>query len=492
MSGWSMNQRRLMAVRTVLVLALACAPAATSRAQTPTNPQSDRFVQPPPQSAEPPPVRVGGNIAPPQKIKDVKAVYPADAQRANVTGVVIVEATIGTDGKVRDAVVRRSVPMLDAAALDAVRQWEFTVTLVDGRPVPVIMTVTVNFSMQTPAPPTGPAATPPGGSTVNLPSIGVASLPKSNDPDLEQGRLALERRQYEEALKSFRRASDAHNKRCAECFFAMAVAYQGLGAAKNVVESCDHAIELAGSNTGLTVQSRQAKGLALQMLADYKDLKRLHEAESEFRTALEIDPRAPFLHYYLGVVLMQEHRDDDGIAELKQELALRPKSVHSEMATSLIANPRRSREAYAPAFSMVTLSREFLELDSLRGKVVVLDFWGTWCPPCVKAVPELRDLQKRYGKEAFLLVGISSDTDERVLRDFVDKNQMEWTQFWDRDRKVQQAYDIRAWPTYVVIDDEGIVRLRTTGSSSTQSAHIGDEIKRLLKIAASRGKTEPR
>jgi hypothetical protein len=79
-----------------------------------------------------------------------------------------------------------------------------------------------------------------------------------------------------------------------------------------------------------------------------------------------------------------------------------------------------------------------------------------------------------------------------VLRDFVDKNQMAWAQYWDRDRKVQQAYGIRAWPTYVVIDDEGIVRLRTTGSSSMQSARIGDEIKRLLKIAASRGKTEAR
>jgi TonB family protein len=480
-----MKKRRLISFRTLLLLMLVGAATATSRAQTPTNPQSDRFVQPPPYSAESQPVRVGGPILPPRKIKDVKPSYPADAQRANVTGVVIIEVTIGTDGKVRDAVVLRSVPMLDAAALEAVRQWEFTVTTVNDRPVPVIMTVTVSFAMQPPAP-------PPGASTANLPPIGSVSLPKSTDPDLEQGRLALERRQYEEALKSFRRASDAHNKQCGECFFAMAVAFQGLGAAKNVVENCDHAIELAGSDKGLVIQARQAKGLALQMLGDYKDPKRLHEAEAEFRAGLEIDPRVPFLHYYLGVVLMQEQRDDEGIAELRQELALRPKSLHSDMATSLIANPRRSREAYAPAFSMVTLSREFVDLDSLHGKVVVLDFWGTWCPPCVKAVPELRELQKRYGKEAFVLVGISSDTDERVLRDFVDKNQMAWAQYWDRDRKVQQAYGIRAWPTYVVIDDEGIVRLRTTGSSSMQSARIGDEIKRLLKIAASRGKTEAR
>jgi protein TonB len=99
---------------------------------------------PPPQA----PVRVGGNIRPPQKIKDVKPVYPSIAQSARVQGVVIIEATIGPDGKVKDARILRSIPLLDQAALDAVRQWEFTPTLLNGVPVPVIMTVTVNFTLQ--------------------------------------------------------------------------------------------------------------------------------------------------------------------------------------------------------------------------------------------------------------------------------------------------------------------------------------------------------
>ena len=74
--------------------------------------------------------------------------YPAIAQSARVQGVVIIEATIGPDGAVQDAKVLRSIPLLDAAALDAVKQWEFTPTLLNGVPVPVIMTVTVNFTLQ--------------------------------------------------------------------------------------------------------------------------------------------------------------------------------------------------------------------------------------------------------------------------------------------------------------------------------------------------------
>jgi periplasmic protein TonB len=100
---------------------------------------------PPPPAA---PVRVGGNIKPPQKTRDVRPTYPAIAQSARVQGIVIIEATIGPNGKVQDARVLRSIPLLDQAALDAVRQWEFTPTLLNGVPVPVIMTVTVQFTLQ--------------------------------------------------------------------------------------------------------------------------------------------------------------------------------------------------------------------------------------------------------------------------------------------------------------------------------------------------------
>jgi protein TonB len=93
-------------------------------------------------------VRVGGNIKPPTKTRDIRPTYPAIAQSARVQGIVIIEATIGPSGKVTDAKVLRSIPLLDQAALDAVKQWQFTPTLLNGVPVPVIMTVTVNFTLQ--------------------------------------------------------------------------------------------------------------------------------------------------------------------------------------------------------------------------------------------------------------------------------------------------------------------------------------------------------
>jgi protein TonB len=102
---------------------------------------------PPAPAAQPAPSRVGGAIKPPRKIQDVAPVYPELARTARVSGVVIIEAMIDEQGRVQDARVLRSIPLLDAAAIDAVRRWRFTPTVLNGEAIPVVMTVTVNFRL---------------------------------------------------------------------------------------------------------------------------------------------------------------------------------------------------------------------------------------------------------------------------------------------------------------------------------------------------------
>ena len=94
------------------------------------------------------PLRLGGTVAPPKKIKDVRPVYPQVALATQARGTVILDVTIGTDGKVQDAKVIHSVPQLDLAALEAVRQWEYEPTRINGALVALIMTVVVNFAIQ--------------------------------------------------------------------------------------------------------------------------------------------------------------------------------------------------------------------------------------------------------------------------------------------------------------------------------------------------------
>lgn len=110
------------------------------------------LLPPPPPPPDPPPsrepVRVGGVIAAPVKTHDAAPVYPAIAIAARVQGLVIIQATIGPDGRVVDAAILSSIPLLDEAALAAVRQWRYTPTLLNGQPVAVVMSVTVNFRLR--------------------------------------------------------------------------------------------------------------------------------------------------------------------------------------------------------------------------------------------------------------------------------------------------------------------------------------------------------
>ena len=94
------------------------------------------------------PIHLHSGIRAPQKIDGAPPIYPAPARAARLQGTVIVEATIDVHGNVEAARILRPLPFLDSAALDAVRQWKYTPALLTGLPVPVIMTVTVTFTLQ--------------------------------------------------------------------------------------------------------------------------------------------------------------------------------------------------------------------------------------------------------------------------------------------------------------------------------------------------------
>ena len=94
------------------------------------------------------PVRVSDLVRAPTKVVDVRPAYPSAARQARIQGTVILEAILDRDGRIDRLKVVRSVPLLDAAALEAVRQWRYTPTVLNGQPVAVLMTITIHFTLQ--------------------------------------------------------------------------------------------------------------------------------------------------------------------------------------------------------------------------------------------------------------------------------------------------------------------------------------------------------
>jgi peroxiredoxin len=308
----------------------------------------------------------------------------------------------------------------------------------------------------------------------------VVQSPAAFDDVLNQANLMLRQRNYEEALKLFKRANGMKNNSSVECLWGMAQAYSSMRATKNVVETCDQVVQLAGDDRKMVGSAHNLRGLSIFTQArETRDRKKYTEAEAAFRRALEAMPDLHVAHYNLGTVLMCEEQDGPGVDELKLYLAGEPRGPHATQAQRLIDNPRRARENYAPDFSVVTLDDAYLSSDDLRGKVVVLDFWATWCQPCVAGLDDVARLAKRYAKESVVLLSISADTDQAKWRDFVAKNKMTWPQYYDGRRTVQAAFGVNAYPTYFVIDQEGIVRAQAIGTN--RFSDVVDAVKTCLK-----------
>lgn len=308
------------------------------------------------------------------------------------------------------------------------------------------------------------------------------------EAQIAAGHDFMRKRRYDDALKAFKRANELKGQTSAEALFFMANAYMGLEGYKMVATTCDKVIELAADDPAMQAKAYNLKGIAIQKQSDGKDQKKLQESETVFRQAIAIKQAPPDAHYNLGVVLMQQNRDAEGAAELKEFVKLAPDAFNAEDARKMVDNPRRAREPFAPDFSITTTTGEHLSLNELKGKVVLLDFWGTWCGPCVAALPALRDFSKRLAREtSFVIISVSSDGNEDKWKDFIAKEKMIWPQYLDRDRTVIRAFRVSAYPTYVVLDAEGIIRFRVSGNSPDKEAALEDAVKKQIKLLAKPG-----
>jgi thiol-disulfide isomerase/thioredoxin len=300
------------------------------------------------------------------------------------------------------------------------------------------------------------------------------------DAELEKGRQLLQQREYFAALKQYQRVNQLAGGKSADAFLGMALAAQGMKVSRNALDAAQSAIDLAPGNSRLVARAHKVRAEV------YAAMGEPPHAEEEYRAALVADPESNIadLHYGLALALLAQHRDDDAIVELRKEIEIRPHGTTAEEAKALIANPRRGREKYAPEFSFTAADGQTISLDTLRGKVVLLDFWATWCDPCVRALPSVKKIQKDHPNTPFVVVGISADRDGRAWRAFTDKNGMSWPQYWDENGKVQRLFDVQAIPTYVLLDAEGIERLRVKGAGFHQARNLSAEIDKQVKLLA--------
>lgn len=316
------------------------------------------------------------------------------------------------------------------------------------------------------------------GSTASVTPAPSARLKPETEEALLLGEKALNGKHYEEAAKEFKRGIKIESDQCSRCYVRLAETQMDLRDEKGALNSSEKAIAVATSDAE-RADAHAAKALTLIHTGNAKLLK---NAESEYRMAMQLAPKDAGNYLGLAVALMKQSRDAEGQEQLTAFLKMQSSGQAADYARKLQTNPRRAREEFAPDFQVTTLEGQTFSSTDFRGKVLVMDFWATWCPPCRASVPEIKELTKKYPNDKLVVLSVSADKDDAQWRDFVEKKKMDWLQYRDEDGHVLRALGVHAFPTYVVIDSEGVIRERIVGENPQQSisGKLKDKLQKML------------
>jgi len=182
-----------------------------------------------------------------------------------------------------------------------------------------------------------------------------------------------------------------------------------------------------------------------------------------------------------GQALAYLHQDAAAKARFEEYLKLKPEGDASRQRVQrYVENPDLARARMAPPFSVTTLDGKVVSMDELTGKVVLIDFWATWCGPCRESVPHIREVAKDFQGQPLVILSVSLDKDQTKWKEFIAKNGMTWAQYYDGGftGPMSTMFNVQAIPHTFTIDADGVLQEERIGDSS-----IEGKIKKLVAHA---------
>ena len=212
--------------------------------------------------------------------------------------------------------------------------------------------------------------------------------------------------------------------------------------------------------------------------------KPFQDADSEFQAALQLQPNKTDCLYNDGVALSHLHQYDKARDRFQQYVKAASSSgnqVQYTRAKLFASQPELARIRVAPDFHVTALDGKPISMGSLTGKVVLIDFWATWCGPCKQALPHLKEIAKKFEGQPLVVISISLDQDEPTWKNFVAQNGMTWAQYRDGsfDGPIATAFAVKAIPTTFTIDAQGFLQDQQVGDGEIEA-----KLKKLIDKAA--------
>jgi tetratricopeptide (TPR) repeat protein len=294
--------------------------------------------------------------------------------------------------------------------------------------------------------------------TQQEPKKDVFRNPAMEDQDefnqaINKGRMLMQEGDLDGAIDAFNKAAGLKAGKCAECFQLIGQTNFAMRNFKQAAAAYRQAIALKGGNEA---ELNNVLGVVLYL---QEDKKVLEEAVAAFQRAIEMSGgKLVKSHYNLGYALLKLGRDAEGKAALTRYLELDPAANNASEVRTVIANPRMVNERFAPGFKVRSYAGDDLSLEKYRGRVVMLDFWATWCGPCRVEMPSVKALWKRLGGEHFVIIGVNTDHNINAFENYIKREEITWPQYIDHNGLISQMYGVRGIPHTVLIDQDGIIR----------------------------------
>ena len=277
----------------------------------------------------------------------------------------------------------------------------------------------------------------------------------------------LHERKENWALDEFKKADKQDGGHCHACQKQMIKYGAKLGDWKAAKLATEEMLAEAHGDKEIALGHYQAAWV-LEAEASEKHKEDLFsQAHDEATKALAAYANFPDALFIDGKALGNLHRDDEAKTRFEQYVKMNPDNAPDrQRAMRFISRPELVRARMAPPFEVTTVEGARISMDDLQGKVVLIDFWATWCGPCREALPHIQNVAKKFQAEPLVILSISLDTDERKWKDFITKNEMSWPQYRDGGftGPIAKMFGVTAIPHTFTIDADGVL----------QDEHIGD------------------
>ena len=297
---------------------------------------------------------------------------------------------------------------------------------------------------------------------------------------LDEGKKLAAHNDLKFAQDAFRKANKIAGGQCLQCLLQLYQLQIKTSDFKAASRSAADLVTLAKdppekSNAGtLEGQALLAQG------GEKPKTPQLQAADTALKTAIADNPHNATALFVDGKVLTYLGQLEAARHQFQQCLACESPTDAAYLRVKRFSeDPASSIAKRAPSFTVAALDGSKFNLDAMGGRVVLIDFWATWCGPCNEELPHMKKIAKEFAGQPLVIISVSWDDDDAKWKQFVARNGMDWVQYRDANHQLARMFGINAIPHYFTIDSDGVLTSEMLGEGS----NVEGKLKKLIARA---------